>query len=260
VFSGEERNANHGSLLRSATGFNRANGNSAPPSPALPKSSTVTRATSLVLPTNPAPQGPSSSTIPRAPPSGAASAKLFQCSSSPLPHHHFQTQRPPTQLAALFTTLQQFADHAGLPHALVARAGGTLYFALLPASANEETPTRSPRSPPRYSNRSLLQAANRLFSLPLQRSKHATTWEPLALRPALMRRLKSAFDRKTSSPRPLLSLCSCRLAFTPALARAADALVAVPYVHLTSLPGHQFAAGTNVHVAETTARFHASYT
>ncbi len=45
----------------------------------------------------------------------------------------------PAQHAALFATLQQIADQAGLPHALVARAGGTIYYALLPASANDET-------------------------------------------------------------------------------------------------------------------------
>jgi glycolate oxidase FAD binding subunit len=48
---------------------------------------------------------------------------------SVLPGHH----------ATLFESLRQIADHAALPHALVARAGGTIYFALLPASANEET-------------------------------------------------------------------------------------------------------------------------
>jgi glycolate oxidase FAD binding subunit len=47
---------------------------------------------------------------------------------SVLPSHH------PT----LFASLRQIADHAALPHALVARAGGTIYFALLAASANEE--------------------------------------------------------------------------------------------------------------------------
>jgi hypothetical protein len=45
-----------------------------------------------------------------------------------LPSHH----------AALFTNLQHIAERATLPHALVARAGGTIYFALLPASASED--------------------------------------------------------------------------------------------------------------------------
>jgi glycolate oxidase FAD binding subunit len=51
---------------------------------------------------------------------------------SVLPSHH----------ATLFASLRQCADHAELPHALVARAGGTIYFALLPTSVNEETTTR----------------------------------------------------------------------------------------------------------------------
>jgi glycolate oxidase FAD binding subunit len=45
----------------------------------------------------------------------------------------------PTQFAALFAKLHQISDRAGFPHALAARAGGTIYFALLPASANDET-------------------------------------------------------------------------------------------------------------------------
>ena len=48
---------------------------------------------------------------------------------SVLPSHH----------AALFTNLQQIAARAAFPHALLARAGGTVYFALLPALVNEDT-------------------------------------------------------------------------------------------------------------------------
>jgi FAD/FMN-containing dehydrogenase len=44
-----------------------------------------------------------------------------------LPSHH----------AALFASLRQIADRAALSHALVARAGGTIHFALLPMSAND---------------------------------------------------------------------------------------------------------------------------
>ena len=51
---------------------------------------------------------------------------------SVLPSHH----------VALFAKLQEIANHASLAHAFVARAGGTIYFALLPPSANEETATR----------------------------------------------------------------------------------------------------------------------
>jgi glycolate oxidase FAD binding subunit len=45
----------------------------------------------------------------------------------------------PSNHAALFTKLQDIATQASLPHALVARASGTVYFALLPTSANGES-------------------------------------------------------------------------------------------------------------------------
>jgi glycolate oxidase FAD binding subunit len=57
-------------------------------------------------------------------------AAIFKLSV--LPSHH----------PALFANLQQIADRAGLPHALVARAGGTIYFALLPTSTNDEITAR----------------------------------------------------------------------------------------------------------------------
>jgi hypothetical protein len=49
-----------------------------------------------------------------------------------LPSHH----------VALFAELQEIANHASLANAFVARARGTIYFALLSASANAETTTR----------------------------------------------------------------------------------------------------------------------
>jgi glycolate oxidase FAD binding subunit len=51
---------------------------------------------------------------------------------SVLPSHH----------VALFAKLQDIANHASLAHAFVARAGGTIYFALLPPSANAEAITQ----------------------------------------------------------------------------------------------------------------------
>jgi glycolate oxidase FAD binding subunit len=128
---------------------------------------------------------------------------------SVLPSHH----------ATLFESLRQIADHAALPHALVARAGGTIYFALLPTSTNEETISL------------LAHCATRIFNAvsaaggpdPRNRGYATLLFAPLALkqkinmggphpvspastRPttnarleqvpglALMRRLKSAFD------------------------------------------------------------------
>jgi glycolate oxidase FAD binding subunit len=61
---------------------------------------------------------------------------------SVLPSHH----------ATLFASLRQIADHAAFPHALVARAGGTIYFALLPTSAGDETTARLAHSATRIFN------------------------------------------------------------------------------------------------------------
>ena len=123
----------------------------------------------------------------------------------------------PAQHAALFAKLQEIAERSGLPHALVARAGGTLFFALLPASANDDAIAP------------LAQAAIQIFEcassvkghamllfapLPLKRAfgvpdapsghafyvpdassgQHLNIWGPRRLDLALMHRLKSAFD------------------------------------------------------------------
>ena len=48
----------------------------------------------------------------------------------------------PSQLASLLVSVQKIAGQVELPHMLVVRAVGTIYFALLPASANDETTAR----------------------------------------------------------------------------------------------------------------------
>ena len=103
---------------------------------------------------------------------------------------------------ALFADLHEIAERTGFAHALVARASGTIYFALLPASANAETAN------------SLAAASSQIFEsvsasggpAPADRG-HATLFlAPPALKKrlnisgpprsdlALVRRLKSAFD------------------------------------------------------------------
>jgi glycolate oxidase FAD binding subunit len=125
----------------------------------------------------------------------------------------------PSQHATLFASLRQIADHAALPHALVARAGGTIYFALLPASAGEETTTLlaycatrifnavSAAGGPAPTNRGY---TTMLFA-PLPLKQKISMWGPQPVAPAssrlpatsraeqapnigLMRRLKTAFD------------------------------------------------------------------
>src|SRR5207249_9173896 len=44
----------------------------------------------------------------------------------------------PSQLASLLASVQKIAGQVELPHMLVVRAVGTIYFTLLPASANDE--------------------------------------------------------------------------------------------------------------------------
>ena len=119
-----------------------------------------------------------------------------------LPGHH----------AALFTNLQDIAERATLPRALVARAGGTFFFALLPASANEDTTARLSQSIAQIfdlvfaagGHASLLFAPPALKQPTTARSKQlvasASSRLPTDLRAervpglVLMRRLKTAFD------------------------------------------------------------------
>jgi glycolate oxidase FAD binding subunit len=117
----------------------------------------------------------------------------------------------PSQHAALFANLQEIAGRVALPHALVARAGGTIYFALLPTSANEENTALLAQAATQISD--LLSAsgaptdrghATLLFAPPaLKRvlcvpdasaGKRLNLWRPPRQDLTLMRRLKSAFD------------------------------------------------------------------
>jgi glycolate dehydrogenase FAD-binding subunit len=102
-----------------------------------------------------------------------------------LPGHH----------AAIFASLRKIADDATIPHAFVARSGGTIYFALLPASLNEDTAAR------------LSPCIAQVFDLISASGGHASLlFAPASIKRstkvrgssgsdlALMRRLKSAFD------------------------------------------------------------------
>ncbi|HVH72112.1 MAG TPA: FAD-linked oxidase C-terminal domain-containing protein, partial [Candidatus Dormibacteraeota bacterium] len=106
----------------------------------------------------------------------------------------------PSQTHALLHKLHALADQASLLHAILARACGVLYFALLPPSGEHDS--LSPASILR-----LAEAATAIFSLSASERAEATLpWCPTQLkhsiniwgppRPdlALMRRLKSAFD------------------------------------------------------------------
>src|SRR5216684_1032940 len=119
-----------------------------------------------------------------------------------LPSHH----------AALFTNLQHIAERATLPRALIARAGSTVYFALLPASVNEDTTARLSQSiaqifdlafaagsyasllfaPPALKERTSLRSQQ--LVAPASSRLPANSHAELIPGVAQMRRLKSAFD------------------------------------------------------------------
>jgi glycolate oxidase FAD binding subunit len=122
---------------------------------------------------------------------------------SVLPSHH----------VSLFASLRQFADKAEIPHALVARGGGTTYFALLPDSTSENATKRlgyaasqifhfvsSPTDPVcmHRGNATLLFAPRnwkRVLQLPDGgEGISIDLWGPAPHNLALIRRLKTAFD------------------------------------------------------------------
>jgi glycolate oxidase FAD binding subunit len=124
----------------------------------------------------------------------------------------FKISVPPSHHVALFTNLQHIAERATLPPALVARAGGTLYFALLPASVNEDTTARLSQSIAQifdfvfasgghasllFAPRALKERTNhscRQVVAPVSSQLPANSRAELVPGAAQMRRLKSAFD------------------------------------------------------------------
>jgi len=123
----------------------------------------------------------------------------------------------PAQHAALFSTLHKIAERPGLPHALVARAGGNLYFALLPATADDDTIGRLAQASVQIFECALSVKGHAILlfaPLPLKRAfgvpdapsghafcvpdassgQHLNIWGPPRPDLVLQRRLKSAFD------------------------------------------------------------------
>jgi glycolate dehydrogenase FAD-binding subunit len=107
----------------------------------------------------------------------------------------FKISSLPARLTFLLQQLCALADQASLPHAVLARACGVLYLALLP---NSNDPVSLQR---------LADAASRIFSLcssenascslawcPTALKRSINTWGPPRADFVLMRRLKSAFD------------------------------------------------------------------
>ncbi len=181
-------------FLNRAAGFAPANGKSAPALEARPKRSNFTHAISRASPNNPAPPLQPSSTTPRVPPSGDPSANPFPFSGKPQPPRPSSSSVSSPDITPLNLKIsKQSLKRNSLPHALVARATGTIYFALLPRSACDDAVVR------------LAQAATRIFESSSVSGGRATLlFAPRAVkqrvhvwgRPdfALMHRLKSAFD------------------------------------------------------------------
>jgi glycolate oxidase FAD binding subunit len=110
-----------------------------------------------------------------------------------LPIHH----------AKLFASLRQIANHASLAHALVARAGGAVYFALLPAAATDDTAAHLSTCITQILD--LVSTSGGRASLlfaPPGIKKNINVWGSPGSDLALMRRLKSAFD-----PQDILAPC-----------------------------------------------------
>jgi glycolate oxidase FAD binding subunit len=101
----------------------------------------------------------------------------------------------PSRHVDLFSSLRQIAEVAGLPHALVARAGGAIYFAILPSSANNDTTLRQAQVTTQILD--LIYSAGgdaTLLFAPRALKQHVSVWGAPRQDLALMRRLKNAFD------------------------------------------------------------------
>jgi len=123
---------------------------------------------------------------------GQAIPLLLEASPAPA---IFKIMQLPARIGPLCGQLRGIAGQVALPHSLMARASGVVYFALR-AAANDAD-----------SLRRLAQAASAVFQLCSREGSSATIpwcpaalkssvniWGPLRPGAALMRRLKSAFD------------------------------------------------------------------
>jgi glycolate oxidase FAD binding subunit len=107
----------------------------------------------------------------------------------------FKISVRPSHHSDLFARLQQIAEQVGLRHALVARAGGTVYFALLPTSTNEESVPFLAEAATKIIQTVSAAGSDAVLLLapPALRASVNSRITPRSDLP-LMRRLKSAFD------------------------------------------------------------------
>ncbi len=101
----------------------------------------------------------------------------------------------PTQFSVLFANLRQIADQADFSHALLARAGGTLYFSLLSSHTKDDHLARLGQVAAQiFESVSAVGGDATLLFAPPTLKAHLNMAAPTRPDAALMRRLKTAFD------------------------------------------------------------------
>jgi len=101
----------------------------------------------------------------------------------------------PGQHSKVFASLMQIANDAQHPYAFVARAGGTIYFALLPSSTSDETTARLAQTVSQiFNSATAADAETSLLFAPSALKSRVNIWGSARSDRPLMLRLKSAFD------------------------------------------------------------------
>jgi glycolate oxidase FAD binding subunit len=107
----------------------------------------------------------------------------------------FKIVELPSKLSPMVTQLAAVADQASLPQALMARASGILYFALLPTSNDEATRSQLESACASIFDLCARESASTaLLFCPTQLKRTLNVWGAHRKDLGLMRALKSAFD------------------------------------------------------------------
>lgn len=107
----------------------------------------------------------------------------------------FKLSLLPGQHASSFARLREIAERASLPHALVARAVGTIYFALLPENGKEETiACLAPAAAALFEHASAAGGHATMLFAPTALKQRVSIWGPARGDLPLIQRVKKAFD------------------------------------------------------------------
>lgn len=128
----------------------------------------------------------------------------------------FKLSALPSQHAALFTSLSEIADRSTLPHALVARAVGVIYFALLPpAEAVSSLQLLTEVASAVFTLCGQENASATLLWCPTQLKRQINIWGPDLVAPASSRPVSSSSTSRAVA-RPGVSLMHrLKFAFDP---------------------------------------------